>query len=70
MKCGSPVASPDIPTRETMTPLAQLDRDLERIILELAQHIVALRESEFEKVWVAANKICDRYEIANTSSRL
>ncbi len=68
MKCGSPVASPDIPTRETMTPLTQLDRDLERIILELAQHIVALRESEFEKVWVAANKICDRYEIANTSS--
>jgi hypothetical protein len=51
-----------------MTPLTQLDRDLERIILELAQHIVALRESEFEKVWVAANKICDRYEIANTSS--
>jgi len=68
MKCGSPVASPDIPTRETMTPLTQLDRDLEKIILELAQHIVALRESEFEKVWVAANKICDRYEIANTSS--
>jgi len=51
-----------------MNPLAQLDRDLERIILELALHIVALRESEFEKVWVAANKICDRYEIGNTSS--
>lgn len=68
MECGSPVASPDIPTGETMTPLTQLDRDLERIILELAQHLVALRESEFERVWVAANKICDRYEIANTSS--
>jgi hypothetical protein len=68
MKCGSPVASPDIPTGAIMTPLTQLDRDLERIILELAQHIVALRESEFEKVWVAANKICDHYEIANTSS--
>ena len=68
MECGSPVASPDIPTGAIMTPLTQLDRDLERIILELAQHIVALRESEFEKVWVAANKICDRYEVANTSS--
>jgi hypothetical protein len=68
MECGSPVASPDICTGAIMTPLTQLDRDLERIILELAQHIVALRESEFEKVWVAANKICDRYEIANTSS--
>jgi hypothetical protein len=68
MECGSPVASPDIPTGAITTQLAQLDRDLERIILELAQHIVALRESEFEKVWVAANKICDRYEIANTPS--
>ena len=68
MECGSPVASPDIPAGAIMTPLTQLDRDLERIILELAQHIVALRESEFEKVWVAANKICDRYKIANTSS--
>jgi len=51
-----------------MTPFARLDRDLESIILELALRIVALRESEFEKVWVAANKICDRYEITNTSS--
>ena len=50
-----------------MTPLAQLDRDLEGIILELALRIVALRESEFEKVWVGANKICDRYEIAKIS---
>jgi len=68
MECGSPVASPDIRTGAIMTPLARLDRDLESIILELALRIVALRESEFEKVWVAANKICDRYEITNTSS--
>src|ERR1700730_6302751 len=60
MDCGSPVASPDIPTGTTMAPLAQLDRDSERIILELALRIVALRESEFERVWVAANKICGR----------
>jgi hypothetical protein len=39
---AGPVASPDIPTGTTMTSLAQFDRDLERIILELALRIVAL----------------------------
>jgi hypothetical protein len=46
-----------------MSPLAQFDQELEKIIRELTQRILAPRLREFDGVWEAANKICDRYEI-------
>jgi hypothetical protein len=66
MQCGSPVASPD--TREAhMSPLEQFDRELEKIIRELTQHIIAPRLSDFDRVWEAANEICDRYGITKAT---
>jgi hypothetical protein len=58
-----PVASPDTHSVH-MSPLEQLDRELEKIIRELTLRIVAPHLTEFECVWEAANEICDRYEIA------
>ena len=50
-----------------MSPLAQLDREFEKIIRELTLHIVAPRLSGFDRVWEAANRVCDRYEIAKAA---
>jgi hypothetical protein len=50
-----------------MSPLAQFDRELEKIIRELTQRILAPRLREFDGVWEAANKICDRYEITKAA---
>jgi hypothetical protein len=66
MQCGSPVASPDTHIVH-MSPLAQFDRELEKIIRELTQRILAPRLREFDGVWEAANKICDRYEITKAA---
>ena len=66
MQCGSPVASPGRHSVH-MSPLAQFDRELEKIIRELSVHIVAPRLSSFDRVWEAANRVCDRYEIAKAA---
>jgi hypothetical protein len=50
-----------------MSPLAQFDRELEKAIRELTLGIVAPRLSEFDFVWEAANKVCDRYEITKAA---
>ena len=50
-----------------MSPLAQFDRELEKIIRELTQRILAPRLRQFDGVWEAANKICDRYEITKAA---
>jgi hypothetical protein len=50
-----------------MSPLAQLDRELEKIIRELALNIVAPRLSGFDRLWEAANEVCDRYQIAKAA---
>jgi hypothetical protein len=46
-----------------MSPLVQLDRQLEVIVRELTLRLIAPRWSEFDSVWVAANRVCDRYGI-------
>lgn len=46
-----------------MSPLAQFDQDMENVIRELSLRIVIPALGEFEDVWEAANKVCDRYEI-------
>ena len=46
-----------------MSPLAQLDQELENIIRELTLRILVPCLSEFDSVWETANKVCDRYQI-------
>lgn len=46
-----------------MSPLAQLDRQLESIIRELTLRLVVPKLSEFDCVWELANRVCDRYAI-------
>ena len=50
-----------------MSPLEQLDRELEKIIRELTLHIMAPRLSDFDRVWEAANEVCDRYGITKAA---
>ena len=44
-----------------MSPLAQLDRELEEIIRELSLRTIVPRLSEFEDVWEITNQVCDQY---------
>ena len=44
-----------------------IDQGSDEIIDALARRIVAYRWSEFDRVWEAANKICDRYELEKAS---
>jgi hypothetical protein len=46
-----------------MSPLAEFDRKLERLIREINLRIIVPRWNEFDTVWETANKICDRYEL-------
>jgi len=50
-----------------MSPLEQFDRELEQIIRELTLRIGAPRWSDFDRVWEAANEICDRYGITKAA---
>jgi hypothetical protein len=40
-----------------------IDQGSDEIIDALARRIMASRWSEFDRVWEATNKICDRYEL-------
>jgi hypothetical protein len=44
-----------------MSPLAQVDFELESVIRELTVRIVVPKMSEFDDVWEAANRVCDEY---------
>jgi hypothetical protein len=46
-----------------MSATAQIDRASEEIIYELVRRVVGYRSIEFDRVWEAANKICDRYQV-------
>ena len=61
MQCGSPVASPG--QEWLVSPLAEFDRKLERIIHELTLRILVPDWTKFDAVWEAAIRVCDRYEI-------
>ena len=50
-----------------MSPLAQFDLELENVIRELTLRLVVPQVSEFDCVWEAANRICDRYEIGKVA---
>ena len=42
-----------------MSPLAQFDQELEKIIRELTLKILAPRLGEFDAIWEVANRVCD-----------
>ncbi|HXP44420.1 MAG TPA: hypothetical protein VN833_29500 [Candidatus Acidoferrales bacterium] len=44
-----------------------IDQGSDEIIEALARRIMAYRWSEFDWVWEATNKICDRYELEKAS---
>jgi len=46
-----------------MASLAEFDQRLEQIIREFTMRIAIPRWSEFETVWEAAIRVCDRYEL-------
>ena len=46
--------------------LAEFDQQMERIIREFAMRIVVPRWSEFDMVWEAAIRVCDRYELGKS----
>jgi len=51
-----------------MASLAQLDRELEKLIAELTLRLIVPRMSEFDSVWEAANRVCDRYEVRDLTA--
>ena len=46
-----------------MSPLMEFDQRMEQIIREFALRIVVPRWTEFDTVWEAAIRVCDRYEL-------
>jgi maltose-binding protein MalE len=46
-----------------MSPLQKFDEQLESVIKELMTRIVVPKMTEFDDVWEAANRVCDRYEL-------
>jgi hypothetical protein len=49
-----------------MSPLTEFDQRLEQIIREFALRIVVPRWTEFDTVWEAAIRVCDRYELGKS----
>jgi hypothetical protein len=49
-----------------MSPLAEFDQKLEQIIREFALRIAVPRWTEFDTVWEAAIRVCDRYELGKS----
>jgi uncharacterized membrane protein YjjP (DUF1212 family) len=50
-----------------MSPLTQFDEKMENLIRELIVRILVPSGSEFDRVWEAANKICDRYNLTKAA---
>jgi hypothetical protein len=50
-----------------MSPITQFDQEMEKLIRELALRIVVPRIGEFDEVWEAANRICDRYLVTKAA---
>lgn len=47
--------------RNTMSPIAQFDQEMDKLIQELAMRIVVPLINDFDDVWEVANRVCDRY---------
>jgi len=51
---------------DVMSPLMEFDQRLEQIIREFALRIAVPRWTEFDTVWEAAIRVCDRYELGKS----
>jgi hypothetical protein len=51
-----------------MSALVEFDHRMEQMIRAFALRIMVPRWTEFDAVWQAANRICDRYEIGEALS--
>lgn len=49
-----------------MSPFDQYDQRVERLISEFAFRIAVPHWAEFDMVWEAAMRVCDRYELGKT----
>jgi hypothetical protein len=49
-----------------MSPIAEFDRRMEQLISAFTLRILVPDWTEFDAVWQAANRICDRYELGKT----
>ena len=50
-----------------MSPVAQVDHELEMLIREFVERIVVPKMSEFDDVWRIANQVCDQYGLKHTA---
>jgi hypothetical protein len=50
-----------------VTAVEQFDQASGEIIYELARRLIVYRLGEFDRVWEAANKICDSYQLRKAS---
>ncbi|MGA8622766.1 MAG: hypothetical protein WB660_30115 [Candidatus Sulfotelmatobacter sp.] len=48
-----------------MSVIAQIDQASDEVIYALARRLIVYHWGEFERVWEAANKVCDRYLLKN-----
>ena len=46
-----------------MHALERTDQASEEIVYQLARRLIVYRLGEFDRVWEAANRICDRYQV-------
>ena len=46
-----------------MSAIAQLEYMSDEIIYTMARRVIVCSLGEFDRVWEAANKICDRYQV-------
>lgn len=46
-----------------VSAIEQFDETSGEIIYELARRLIVYRLGEFDRVWEAANKICDSYQL-------
>ena len=53
-----------------MSPLAEFDQRMEQIIREFAMRIIVPRWTEFDDLWEAAIRVCDRYELGKPKTAI
>jgi hypothetical protein len=46
-----------------MSPLAEFDQRMEQMIRDFALRILVPRWTEFDDLWEAAIRVCDRYDL-------
>jgi hypothetical protein len=46
-----------------MSPIAELDQRLEKMIRDFTVRIIIPRWTEFDSVWETANRVCDSYDL-------